>query len=435
MFSEIRIACLNLVQHRGRTALLCSAIAVVTSLYVLLSALTAGVRLTLVETATTVAAGHLNVGGFFKSTPSYVEPLLLDSSRVLDIVKRTIPEIDFVVERGRASGKVISDRGSLQTAIAGIDIDSEPTLLKVLKIREGRLEEMRAPHTLLLFEQQAAALDVSVGDSITISSHTSRGSANTLDCRVVAIAADVGLLSSLNVFIPIASLRELYGLDPSITGVIQIHVQPRFVDQLELIAGRLRVALEHGGYRLLEPDPQAYMFKLASLGRDDWTGQRLDVTTWEEELSFITWTFHALQGLSFVLMVTLVTFMIAGLTNALWIMIRERTREIGTLRAMGMQRGRVTGLFLFEGCSLGLIGATCGVALGALVTAILNSAHLPVPLGLQLFLMRDTLQLTLHIETVSSALWLMTSVAGAAAIYPSLRASRCKPVDAMAHFD
>jgi predicted lysophospholipase L1 biosynthesis ABC-type transport system permease subunit len=43
-----------------------------------------------------------------------------------------------------------------------------------------------------------------------------------------------------------------------------------------------------------------------------------------------------------------------SLLNTLAIAIRERTREIGTLRAIGMQRGKVVWLLLLEAALLGL---------------------------------------------------------------------------------
>ena len=78
--------------------------------------------------------------------------------------------------------------------------------------------------------------------------------------------------------------------------------------------------------------------KFETVNREDWTGQKLDVTTWEDEISFMTWTLTALQGLSFVLIVILIAIIVIGIMNTMWIAIRERTREIGTLRAIGMQR-------------------------------------------------------------------------------------------------
>jgi ABC-type lipoprotein release transport system permease subunit len=432
--TDIRIAFMNLVEHGRRTLFVGTAIAAVTCLFVLLNALSTGIRHTLIDTATTMSTGHLNVGGFFKITSGQAAPIVADVDKVAAEVKRDLPELDFMVERGRGWGKVVSDRGSMTAGISGIDIKSEPNFKSVLEILSGNIDELSQPNTLLMFEQQAKKLDIKVGDAITISAQTTRGAANTIDCRVVAIARDVGLLSSWNMFISSDSLRTLYQLRPNVTGAIQIHVKPQYVEHLAPIAARLRRSLEKAGYRMMEPDARAFFMKFQTVTREEWTGQKLDVTSWEDELSFMMWTFRALQALSFILMIILLAIMIAGIMNTLWIAIRERTREIGALRAIGMQRAGVARLFLLEAGMLGVLGAAAGVALGALVATLINAAKIHVPITVQLFLMRDTVHLAIEPRTLLSAVVLITFVTGAAALYPSLRAARRKPVDAMAHF-
>jgi putative ABC transport system permease protein len=177
-----------------------------------------------------------------------------------------------------------------------------------------------------------------------------------------------------------------------------------------------------------------FWMKLQTVTREEWIGQKLDVSTWEDELSMMMWTVHALHGLSVVLMLILGLIMIAGISNTLWIAIRERTREIGTLRAIGMRRSGVVRLFLLEAGLLGLLGAVAGVALGSVLSALINAAQIRVPMSMQLFLMRDTVQLSIDSTTLVRAVLGMTLVTGATAVYPALRAGRRKPVDAMAHF-
>jgi putative ABC transport system permease protein len=431
---DIRIAFMNLVEHHRRSFFLGAAIAAVTCLFVLLTALSSGIRHTLVDTATTLSTGHLNVGGFFKVTAGQAGPLVADYDKVEAVVKKAVPELDFMVHRGRGWGKLVSETASTQAGINGIDIGQEPDFKRVLDVYSGNIEDLAQPNTMLLFEQQAKRLDLKVGDAVTISATTGRGVANTVDCRVVALAHEIGLLSSFNVFVSSDSLRSLYQLKPNVTGAIQLHVKPRYVDHLEPIAARLRKALEQAGYRIMEPDGRAFWMKFQTVSREDWTGQKLDVTSWEDELSFIMWTFKALQALSFIMMVILIGIMVAGIMNTLWIAIRERTREIGTLRAIGMQRGGVMRLFLIEAAMLGVLGALVGIGLGALATYAINAANIHVPTSVQLFLMRDTLHLVVEGGTLAFSLALITFVTAAAALYPSLRAARLKPVDAMAHF-
>jgi putative ABC transport system permease protein len=432
--STLLISFMNLVEHGRRSSFLGAAIAAVTCLFVLLTALSSGIRHTLLETATTLTTGHLNVGGFFKITSGTAGPIVTDYQRIAELVQRELPEVDYIVQRGRGFGKLVSDRGSTLAGMSGVDVAAEPGLRDVLQVFEGELSDLAQPNTILLFEQQAKRLDVRVGDALTISATTSRGVANTIDCRVVAIARDAGLLSTFNVFVSAASLRALYQLRPDVTGVLQVYVKPQHLSELAPVAERLRTVLAAAGYRLLEPDPRAYWFKLENVTSEDWTGQKLDVTTWEDELSFLMWTFSALQALSFLLMVVLISIMVAGIMNTLWIAIRERTREIGTLRAIGMQRFGVMRLFLVEASMLGVLGAVVGVIVGCALTWLLNAANIHAPTSVQLFLMRDTLRLVVEPETLLSSIAMIAFVTGAAAIYPSIRAASRKPVDAMAHF-
>ena len=435
LLADLRIAFMNLIEHGRRTAFLGAAIAAVTSLFVLLTSLSLGIRHTMIDTATTLATGHINVSGYFKVTSGQAAAIVSDYKTVAELVRRSLPEMDFLVQRGRGWGKVVSDNGSsIPAGIGGVDIASEPQFKRVLEILSGNIDELGRPNTVLLFEEQAQKLDVRVGDAVTITGATARGVANTIDCRVVAIAREAGILSGFAVFISNDSWRQFYRWRSDATGMLQIHLKPGYIDDLDPLVERLRAALARGGYRVMEPDPQLYIAKLQTITREEWTGQKLDVTIWEDELSFMMWPLQALQGFSLVLLLILLTIMVAGIMNTLWIAIRERTREIGTLRAIGMQRMSVARLFLLEAALLGMVGATAGVAIGALVTGLINAANLPVPATVQLFLMRSTLHLALEPSTLLTAILMITLVTSAAALYPSLRAARRKPVDAMAHF-
>jgi putative ABC transport system permease protein len=434
LFVDINIALRSLIQHSRRTIFLGTAIGSVTALLILLTGLSTGIRETMVETATTLSSGHLNVGGFFKVTAGQAAPVVTDYLRALEVAKKSLPEMAFAVERGRGWAKVVSDTGSMQLGVSGIDIRQEPRFPAVLQISSGKLDDLAEPGTILIFENQAEKLNVKVGDALTISAPTTRGSNNTIDVRVVAIAKGIGLLSSWNSYIPMDSLRALYQLNRTSTGVIQIMLREAYVPKIPELAARLRVDLEKAGFRVMTPDPRAFWMKFQSVAREDWTGQKLDVTSWEDELSFMMWTLQALQGLTFILITILVAIVVIGIMNTMWIAIRERTREIGTLRAIGMQRGGVLWMFLLESIMLGLFGTVAGAALGLAVATGLNALHIHVPISVQFFLMSDHLHLAIHAGAIFFAVVLITVITGLAAIYPALRAARLKPVTAMQHF-
>jgi ABC-type lipoprotein release transport system permease subunit len=200
------------------------------------------------------------------------------------------------------------------------------------------------------------------------------------------------------------------------------------------VAARLRGGLAKAGWRVMDPDPRPYWEKLmGKVNSEDWVGQKLDVTTWEDELTFISWILSAILGITGLLMFILLVIVVIGILNTLAIAIRERTREIGTLRAIGMQRSKVLWLFLLEAALLGLAGTACGALFGVTLAVAVNAAHLAVPESMQFFLMQQQLTMTVLGRTVVSRSLFILAVTTGAAVAPALHAARLKPITAMHH--
>jgi putative ABC transport system permease protein len=430
--TDVAIAARNLLRHTRRNLFLGGAIAAVTLLLVLLGGLAAGMRAAMLESATTLMTGHVNVGGFFKITTGTAAPLVTDYERVLAETRRNAPEIEYVTVRGRGWAKGVSEASSMDLVLGGLDVANEPQFRRVVRVVHGSLDDLAQPDTILLFEDQAKRLDVRVGDSITLSAPTARGVSNTADVRVAAIAKGVGLLSAFNAFLPAATLRQLYQLNASTTGAIHLYL--RDPAAAGAVAARLREALAGAGFRVMDPDPQPYWQKLMqTVPASDWTGQKLDVSTWEDEMSFMSWILQAVEWLTRILLLVLLAIVVVGIVNTLAIAIRERTREIGTLRAIGMQRTKVLWLFLLESFLLAVGGTLAGACAGWLLAAAVNAAGIGVPESVQVFLMQQRLTLLVAPGALARAVAVITAVTTAASVLPALRAARLRPVTAMHH--
>lgn len=429
---DLQMAARNLLQHRKRTVFLLLATAGVTALLILLNSLTASIEEMTVRAGSTLMTGHVNLSGFYKPTMGTAVPIVLDYKKALDKALPEIPELDYWVERGRGYAKAVSETGSMDQVIAGIDIAKEPGFREVIQLVAGNFDDLANPNAVLIFEKQAKKLQVGVGDALTIAAPTVRSVNNTADVQVVAVAKDLGILSNLFLVMQNETLRGLYQLKEGSTGAAQIYLKdPSKSLQVER---RIRKVLAAQGYTLLPPDPRAYFMKLyTTVNREEWTGQRLDITTWEDEMSFLTDSLRMLKTLSVFLVFVLSIIVAVGIMNTLWVAIRERTREIGTLRAFGMQRLRVAYLFLIEAMLLGLTGSLLGAVGALLVVAGLNAANIPVSEMAAMFLMSDRVRLVVTPGSVLFAVALLTAVTTLAAIYPSYRAARLKPVTAMHH--
>jgi putative ABC transport system permease protein len=427
----ILIAFRNLLSHGKRSLLLGGAIAGVTALLIFLGCLSSGVKKTMLESATTVATGDLNVGGFYKVTAGQSAPLVTDYKNIEAIVKKTLPDLDYVAARGRGWARLVSDQSSIQVSIAGVDMANEPKLPKILKMKEGNVQDLAKPGNVLIFAGEAKKLKVKTGDSMVFSVLTDRGVNNTVDVRVAGIAEDMGLMTSFSVFLSQQTLNQLDQTNESTTGALLIYIKnlKRIPQDVEL----LTKALTGAGYTVMDRNSKAFWMKLTEVNREDWTGQKLDISTWEDEMSFVSWTIPAIDGLSLMLTSVLLVIIAVGIMNTLWIAIRERTREIGTLRAIGMQRRSVMLMFVLEAFFLGVLGTAAGAALGSLAALFLDSLRLPVPEGAQFFTMSSTLRFALDPARIFGGAAVITLCCTLVSLIPSFKAARMKPVTAMTH--
>jgi len=429
---DLEIAARNLLRHTRRNLFLGGALAATTALLILLGGLGEGMKASIMESATTLMTGHVNVGGFYKVTSGSAVPLVTDYQKVLDETRRHVPELDYVTVRVRGYAKAVSERASMDLVLGGVDVATEPGLRRVIQPLEGSLDDLAKPGTILLFEGQARRLEVKVGDVITLAAPTTRGQNNTADVRVAVVAKDVGLLSSFNAFLPSDSLRQLYQLKAGNSGAIHLYLKDPA--RSAEVAARLRGALADAGWRVLDASPKAYWEKLfQTIPSEDWTGQKLDLSTWEDEMNFMSWILSAVRVLTAILVFVVMVIVVVGILNTLAIAIRERTREIGTLRAIGMQRGKVRELLLLEAGLLGVLGAGAGAVLALGVAAALNAARIGVPESVQMFLMQQHLYLRVLPASAFLNAAILAAVTTAASLLPASWAARLQPVTAMHH--
>src|SRR5262249_54914891 len=113
----------------------------------------------------------------------------------------------------------------------------------------------------------------------------------------------------------------------------------------------------------------------------------------------------------------IVVLVVLAASNTLLMAVLERTRELGTLRAIGTSRGQVAAIVVLEALWLGLLGSAAGALLGLLATLAINAAHLsmPPPPGA---VDPITVELALVPEAFAGAVALMLVVLALAAALP-----------------
>jgi len=130
-----------------------------------------------------------------------------------------------------------------------------------------------------------------------------------------------------------------------------------------------------------------------------------------------------------------------GVVNTMMMSVSERTKEIGTLRAIGAKKSDIMKMFVSEAFLIGVLGAIVGVIVGGSVSLALpyltgsSAAGTVTRFGGSGIggLVRGSLQTALTPTNLAASLGLGAIVGVLAGIYPAWRASRMDPVEALRH--
>ncbi len=427
------LALRNMFAHRERALLLLAIVAGASGVLVLSVALTAGVAASHRAAIATFLSGELNVGGYFKVHPDSIAPVMGDAARVREVVTPLVPEGCALRERGRGRATVGVGRRRFESYLVSVDVAGERGAPGGFRMKEGSLDALAKARTVVLSSTVAERLQVGRGDIATLFAQPA-GSLrrNAVDVEVVAILENAGLLGgSSGILVSNDTLRELEGYRPGSAGVLQLvcPVESR-PDDPDALGGTWRDALRTSGFEVLPALNEAYGDKLGPMLREGWRGQRLDVSTWQDESAFLSFVTNGLAALSVLLGMVVLGVIVVGLFMALSVAVRERTREIGALRAMGMQRVSVVGLFLLEGLLLGFVGSVSGATLAWALCGLLRG-HVALPAPLVNLFFSSTLPLEAGPGAAVLAVVLVTGAAGVAAVLPAFRAASLSPRSAM----
>mgnify|MGYP000268169986 CR=1 FL=1 len=113
-----------------------------------------------------------------------------------------------------------------------------------------------------------------------------------------------------------------------------------------------------------------------------------------------------------------------GIMNTMYTAVLERTKEIGTMKAIGARNSHILLLFLIESGLLGLVGGIIGVMIGV---GLAKGAEY----GAGIVLGNDLLRASLNPVIIFGALAFSFLIGSLSGIAPAYQASKLKPVDAL----
>ena len=300
---------------------------------------------------------------------------------------RAMPEVTVVSPVAGGSALVVRGSASRAISVAGIEPDQYYRIVDInAKIvrGNGRLTAT----DMLIGTELADDLGIDVGDKLRVT--TASGAIITLTVVGIFDLGNKGA-NQRSTFVALHTAQSLLGLPG---GVTSLEVTVRDVYGAEVVAQRITAATGVEADSWIKTSAQFFAAVSAQ-------------TTANTAIRFFV-------GLS-------VAF---GIASVLVVVVVQKSREIGILRAMGISQGQILRVFLLQGGLLGLSGSVAGSAIGSLAL-LLWQRYARNADGTPLFPM------TFDPALFTAALLLATLTGLAAAFAPALRAARLDPVVAI----
>jgi putative ABC transport system permease protein len=351
--------------------------------------------------------GHLTVekASFAKEGRLSPDKALFTSKEVTALhteIRRQVPEA-FVAPRLGISGLVSNGQVSTIFIAEGVDPAHMKTLRGPRSFASGMLQE-GAPNSVTVARGLAEILSLKDGSDASVLVSTIHGQANASDVIVsdVFFTGNAGTEDKF-MYVPLSLARSLYDAEERAD---RLTILLPASAQLEERRVALERALNDGGYQV-------------------------KISTWQELSAFYRQVKSMFDMIFGFLLTIVITIVVMSITNAMSMSVVERTREIGTLRAIGMRRGGIVRLFAVEamllvalGCAIGLL-LTLAVRYG--VHALEISYQPPNSTG------RVPLLIGLDMGRSAIAAFMLSLLGVLAAYVPAWRAARNPIIDSLAH--
>lgn len=428
MLTLARIAFRNLLRAKRRSLLSGGTMALGTAALVLGNGLADGIARQLTANLVAVQTGHLQVVARARDFEPQNSPFDAYSPERLPGAEALARRIEA---EGRALGVVrttalLYGRG---TAMAG----GRSSMATILGIEPEREPELAAAHPLeagsflspagsaggepevFLASPMARKLRVGVGDAVSFVVQTPEGAVNSLDGVVCGIFEKGAPWYDNALYLSLPTAQQLFAWPGDATSV---KIMLRDGNQAGARRARPRIA------SLVDATP------FPNLAPHD----RVRVETFPEAGRFSFSIMEANRAALWVLSSFLLAAAAVGIVNSMLMSVHERTREIGTVRALGMRRGAVIRLFVLEGLALGTVAAGLGILVGG--AAVLHYAAHGIPMNntsLTWMAGGDKLFTALTAASVAKTAATIVGLSTLAAVYPAHIASRLEPREALHH--
>src|SRR5512145_2483687 len=348
--------------------------------------------------------GHLTVYGQGKPLAEYDQ--VAAAIRNVAGVRSASPLVEGQV---LATANGVS-AGALVRGVRAADLGARPLLAS--NIRAGEVADFKGEDVAMIGARMANKFGLSLGDNITLISPQGNVTAfgttpRTRAYRVVAIF-EVGMFEydSSFIFLPLEAAQVFFRLGNGVSGVEVMLEHP---DQVRDVRWQISRAL----------------------------GASVRLFDWQQANSSFFNAIQVERNVMFLILTLIILVAAFNIISSLIMLVKDKARDIAILRTMGATRGAIMRIFFLSGASVGVIGTFAGFVLGILFTANIETIRqwLQSLTGTPLFspeiYFLSRLPAKVDPMEVVAVVLMALGLSFLATIYPSWRAARLDPVEAL----
>jgi putative ABC transport system permease protein len=428
----IKLALRNLTRQKKRSFLLGGAIAFGILIVTVINGFAASFVANVSENFANLAAGHIFVEGIEKSASGRENNIVRDDQVLIAAARQAGIPAKYVTKRSSFQASLINEGNTAQLQISGVNFEEETFLPDRLVFKKGSLKGMEDSQGIIISEPIAKRLAVEPGDHVLAQLKTYTGQQNVGDFIVAGITFDSGILGNTSAYANKAYVNELLNLGPDDYQTLGFYLpslkgmDKYGTDYYSALKGKVQLF-----DRSSKTDENPVRAMMQQSKKESWTGVKYRVFTLNDMLAQVQQIVNVLNIVSLVILIVLFVIIMVGISNTFRIIMFERIREIGTMRSMGMQRGEVKNLFLFEALFLALGGAVAGLILAGIVMGGLSLVNFG--LNSPLFIILKNGHLSFRLEFWRNALdvVIVAVLTLIAAYVPARNAARMDPAVAL----
>lgn len=421
------LASRNLVRQWRRYRLLGSALAFSFFVIVLIASLLGGMVGSLTEKAKVYYGGDFCIRGVEAGGRLVVQdiPALVSALRENLGPKPVISE--RYEHRDTSTTLFFGGEGIRQRLVIGIDFSMEAELFRRFNYVEGNAQGIKGTNGILISEPIARILKARVGDDILLLTPTLAGQKNTANVVVRGIFRDSSLFGYYTSYLDIDFLRGLAAMPANQCSTLAVFYPDGGPTRKTLLSLQKDLEKRFFLYPLFDRR-QAFLDKVAT---ENPQRMKYAILSLQANLEQVQELLDAVYAIAIILIAMLLGVAILGVSGSYRAIVHERSKEIGTMRAIGMQRGAASRLIMIEAALLALLGCLSGTVLawaGLGLLGLVNFSFIPL---FDIFLRGGRIQASLSLVIVLPLAVILLATALVAVAGPARYAARIEPSDAM----